>query len=375
MEEQATCEEQRNMWVWFGFFLPLIILIFGVISILNDYIMCTQNRSKTNPCKRIKCTYTCTYTYPCICLCPPGFQWNKTAIKLSTLTGTMFYYVGDNFFEKVDCNKNAPTISLTLSVAGLLLYRVLPVALRKLKRYCEKEESKPRSFKLCSPNSNETHSLMIAYAFLLSVVIDFDIVFTAVLNKIDDSNIPCNETVQSNIFWGLFGSMIGSFVFIQLVIVAIFIFTQCRHCISRWNCCKPIRDRRELICKDLLSKVKLNLSTRKWYSLIVFTTRDIVLSVTVPVAVTFFLLADNEQVLQCFTSIPKDDESKYRIGFLSISFAVCFLVLLGFLFRKCVQIKGKITAVNINAQEDGQPLIDAVLVQNEEDVAEGENMV
>ena len=108
VEEQATCEEQRNMWVWVGFLLPLIILFFGVISILNDYITCTCNCSKTNPCKRIKCKYPCTYTYPCICLCPPGFQWNKTVIKLSTLTGATLYYVGDNYFEKVDCNKNAP---------------------------------------------------------------------------------------------------------------------------------------------------------------------------------------------------------------------------------------------------------------------------
>ena len=373
MEEQATCKEQRNMLVWVGFFLPLIIyLVIGVISILNDYIMCTCNRpciqkthtrkclclpgfqcQKPNQCEHKECTCTCTH--PIKCLWPPGFEWNKTIIKLSTLTGTTFYYVGDNFFEKVDCNKNAPTVSLTLSVAGLLLYRVLPVALRKLKRYCEKEEGKHRSFHWCSPNSNETHSLVIAYTFLLSIVIDFDIVFTAVLDKIDDSNISCNKTVQSNIFWGLFGGMIGSFVFIQSVITAIFILTQCRQCISRWGCCKPI-------CNSLLSKVKLILLTREWYCLIVIIIWDIVLSVTVPAAVIFYLLADNERVLQCFTSIPKDDESKYRIGFLSTSFAVCSLVLFGFLTRKlccCVQIKGKITAVNIQTQEDGQPLIEA----------------
>ena len=351
MEEQATCEEQRNAWVWVGFFLPLIIyFVLGAISILNDYIhvMCTRN------CPYIQTTHTCTRK----CLCPPGYEWNKTIIKLSTLSGTILFYIGDNYFEKVDCNKNAPTISLTLSVAGLLLYRVLPVALRKLKRYCEKEEGKPRSFHLCSPNSNETHSLVIAYTFLLSVVIDFDIVFTAVLNKIDDSNISCNETVQSNIFWGLFGSMIVSFVLIQLVIVAIFILTQCRNYISRRDRREPIRDR-----WDLLSKVKLILSTRKTHTLIVFITWDIVLSVTVPAAVIFYLLADNEQVLQCFTSIPEGDESQDRIILLSISFVACSLVMLGFLIRKwgrCVQIKGKILQITT---KDGQQL--KVKVQNE----------
>ena len=332
MKEQATCEEQRNAWVWVGFFLPLIIyFVLGAISILNDYIMCTCN------CPCIQTTHTRE------CLCPPGYEWNKTFIKLSTFCGSILFYIGDNYFEKVDCNKNAPTISLTLSVAGLLLYRVLPVALRKLKRYCEKEEGKPRSFHLCSPNSNETHSLVIAYTFLLSIVIDFDIVFTAVLNKIDDSKIACNETVQSNIFWGLFVSMISSFVFIQLVITIIFISTQCRHCISR--------------CERLLSKVKLILSTRKTCSLIFFIIWDIFLFFTVPVAVIFYLLADNERVLQCFISIPEDDESQYRIGFLLTSFVVCLLVISGFLIRKwgrCVQIKGKITAVNIPAQEYGQ---------------------
>ena len=67
--------------------------------------------------------------------------------------------------------------------------------------------------------------------------------------------------------------------------------------------------------------------------------------------------------MQCFISIPEDDESKYRIGFLSTSFVVCLLVISGFLFRKCcrcVQIKGKITQVTI---KDGQQL--TVHVQNE----------
>ena len=67
--------------------------------------------------------------------------------------------------------------------------------------------------------------------------------------------------------------------------------------------------------------------------------------------------------MQCFISVPEGDESKYRIGFLSISFVVCLLVISGFLFRKCcccVQIKGKITQVTI---QDGQEL--TVQVQNE----------
>ena len=344
-EEQATCEEQRNMWVWVGFFLPLAIYLFiGVISILNDYIMCTCNR----PC--IQTTHTRK------CLCPPGFECNKTFIKLSTFCGSILYYIGDNL-ENVDCKENASTISLILSVAGLLLYRVHPVALKKLKRYYRNDEGEPLSHNLCSPNRNETHSLVIAYTFLLTIVIDFDVVFTAVLNKINESNIIlCNETVQSDIFWGLFWSTIGFFVFIQLIITAIFFLTQCRHCISRWDCC-------ERICNSLLSKVKLILSTRKPCCLILIIIWDIFLFFAVPVAVTFFLLADNEEILQCFTSIPEGEASQYRILFLLLSFGLCSLVMFGFLIRKwarCVQIKGKITQVTI---EDGQQL--TVQVQNE----------
>ena len=354
MEEQATCKEQRNTLVWVGFFLPFSIYLFiGVISIFNDYITCTCNRS---------CIQT---THTRKCLWPPGFEWNKTAIKLSTLCGSLLYYIGDNL-EQVDCNENASTISLTLSVAGLLLYRVLSVALKKLKRYYQKEEGEPRSFNLCSPNRNETHSLVIAYTFLLTIVIDFDIVFTAVLDRIGDSDISCNRTIQhphQKTFWGLFGSMIGFFLLIELVIITIFIVTQCRHYISRRDRCEPIRKCCESMRTCLLSKVKLTLPTRECKSLIVFILLDIGLSVIVLVAVIFFLLADNEQVLQCFIRVPEGDESTYRIGFLLTSFGLCSFVMFGFLIRKwgrCVQIKGKITQVTI---EDGQQL--EVKVQNE----------
>ena len=358
VEEQSTCKKQRDALVWVGFFLPLTIyLVIGGISILNDCIMYTCS------CPCIKTTHTQK------CLWPPGYEWNKTAIKLSTFCGSLLYYIGDNL-KQVDCNENASTISLTLTVAGLLLYRVLSISLKKLKRYYQKEEGKHRSFNLCSPNRNETHSLVIAYTFLLTIVIDFDIVFTAVLDRIGDSDIPCNKTVphpHQNIFWGLFGSMIGSFLLIELVIITIFIVTQCCHYISRRKGCEPIRKCCESMRTCLLSKVKLTLPTRefKCKSLIVlvFILLDIILSVIVLAAVIFFLLADNEQVLQCFISVPEGDESRYRIGFLSASFVACFLVISGFLIRKlccCVQIKGKITAVNI---QDGQQL--TVHVQNE----------
>ena len=330
------------MWVRVGFYFPLIFYLFvGVISILYDYITCTCNRPY------IKTTHTRK------CLWPPGFEWNKTFIKLSIFCGSLLYYIGDNL-EKVDCNKNASTISLILSAAGLLLYRVLYAALKKLKRYYRNDKGEPPSHNLCSPNRNETQSLVIAYMFLLTIVIDFDVVFTAVLNKIDESTIPCNETVQSDIFWDLFWSMIG--IFIQLIITVIFILTQCRHCISRWGRC-------ERICNSLLSKVKLILSTRKPCCLIFIIIWDIFLFFAVLAAVICFLLADNKQVLQCFIRVPKGDERKHRIVFLSISFVVCFFVMLGFLFRKCcccVQIKGKITKVTI---KDGQRL--TVRVRNE----------
>ena len=356
MEEQSTCKKQRDALVWVGFLLPLTIyLVIGAISIANDYIMYTCN------CPCIKTTLTCK------CLWPPGFEWNKTAIKLSTFCGSLLYYIGDNL-EQVDCNENASTISLTLTVAGLLLYRVLSVSLKKLKRYYQKEEGEHRSFNLCSPNSNETHSLVIAYTFLLTIVIDFDIVFTAVLDRIGDSDIQCNKTVphpHKRIFWGLFGSMIGSFLLIELAIITIFIVTQCRPYISRRNCCEPIQECCESMCTRLLSKVELILPTRKCKSLFFFTFLDIGLSFIVLAAVICFLLADNERVLQCFISVPEGDESKYRIGFLSSSFGLCSLVMLGFLIRKwgrCVQIKGKITEVTI---KDGQQL--EVKVQNEKE--------
>ena len=344
-------DENQHTLALMGFYLPLAFyIVLGVISILIDYIMCTRS------CPCIKCTRTQE------CLWPPGLEWNKTIIKLATFCGSILYYVGDNL-EKLDTNENtlenttmdtnentleSKTMDsndntrirlLTVSVVGLLLYRIAPVALKKLKRYCNKEENKPQGFNWCSPNSNETHTLVVAYTFLLTIVIDFDVVLTAVLNRIDDSVIPCNERAPSQIFWGLFGSMISFFILIELVIAAIFILTQCHH---KYDC-----------CEYLSTKVKLILSTRN-NSLIVFIFWDVCLSIAVTIAVILFLLGDNEQVLECFIkSVPQGDESKYRIGFLLCSFLLCFLFVgLGFLVRKlcrCVQLKGNITSVDISA--------------------------
>lgn len=320
-----------------GFAFPLVCYILvGVIFLLYDCVTIYKDNSKNGDN-----------------LCPSKVQCLKLVIKLSTILGGACYFVGDNI-QTIGDTGNLPLI---LSVSAVLSYRILPLALRKVISYCKDGENTNKSFNLCSPNGSETHTLVVAYVYLLTMFIDFDIVLTVVLKKVDDNISLCNRTTELNTLWGFYGSLVGIFVVIELVIFAIFIVTELRN-----------RD----YCHSL-PNFKLTLSSHGRSCPLVLC--NFFLFVAVTAAVVLFLLADNRHLLECSTCtskfldcstcIPnhldcskctsKPLESTLRVLFLSFSFLVCSVVIFGFFFRMCfccVQVKGNFTSVNV--QENGR---------------------
>lgn len=94
-------------------------------------------------------------------------------------------------------------------------------------------QHRTRIFNCWSPSDNETHSLIVAYVFPLTIVINFNIWLKVILRhtNINADNL-CNgtEQVKSDIITMLEFSFIGmmySFLIIEAVIGMIFIFACC----------------------------------------------------------------------------------------------------------------------------------------------------
>ena len=317
-EEQQydTVHVQVSMWV--GFIFPLVAyFIVGMLSILYDLRKIYKDNEEYNDkCRKLR---------------PSGLGWTKLLIKVCVIVGGIFYFVGDNLQTIIPDYTGITT--LALSVVGVLIYRISPVTIKKLQSYCMEKTGEPQTFNRWSPNSYETHSLVVAYMVLLTIVIDFDVLFTVVRKKVD-SNL-CNRTDELETLWFFYGGMIGSFYIIEIAIAIIFIMTECRGRFPN------------------LPRFKLKLSMRDPCALKCYIIWDFFLFLMVTAAVALYLVAENHYLLECYIS--QSPERTLRVIFLMFSFCVCIVVIIVFSMRKechCIQLKGKITEVGVHISPD-----------------------
>ena len=316
-ETYALHKESKWMFTLFGTVLPLgVYIIAGILSLLYEYIKCSC------------CTSDC---------CKPIYsrlhisESAKIAAKLFTIIGGIFYFVGDNLHFK---NK------LVLLVLGFITYRIIPSVMKKLQRHfkCTPNQHKTRVFNCWSPNDNETHSLIVAYVFPLTIVIDFNIWLKVILQHTSiNANNLCNETEQVKqeiTVIRVFTGMMCSFLIIEVVIGVIFIFAGCRpHSKNPFKLILPTRTKR-------ITRV----------GCIVW---DIVLSVALFIAVTAFLSADGNKILLLLDCRNESDDtigSLIRLTCLMTSFIIFFVFIMGFYLRNiccCVQVKGDIISVDV----------------------------
>ena len=319
-------EDEETLKIIFGFVLPLLAyLIVGLVFIAYDHLHVSW---KCGCCKRSNTSIR----EPLTLSCPKGLEWIKIPIKVCTIIGGILYFVGDNLY-KIDVN--AHTLTTVFLVHGVLIYRIIPLALKKLQRYFKDEsnEHKSRGFDCCLPNDNETHSLIVAYAYLLPIAIDFDVWLTVVYKKADDGAVVslCNRKNESDvkILWSLYGGMTIFFLIIELIIITIFI---------KIACCRT---------KSEINRLKLIPPTRKIAACIGCIVLDGFLSLVVLIAVGFFLIADNRHLLDYYNI---ENERELRATLLSFSFVVTAVVTIGFFCRRlccCVQVKGEIISVDV----------------------------
>ena len=358
-----TKMEEKLKWVsiWFGIGGPLsVYLIVGMISLTYGYIQCTRQCSKEK-CSFSSCSCSC-WDKQCECcilkfnwVYPQchGSEWIDILTKIFTIIGGVLYFLGDNF-SKVYEGKNAGALTLGFSVFGVLLYRIVPTALKKLKRYFK--DIKPTAhedkvFNLCSPNNSETHSLIVAYTYLLTIVIDFDVWLTVVLKKADNTcdnmNSLCDRKDEINVLWSLYGGMLLSFIVIEAIIMVIFLIGYC-HPSFQTNSCKLnlIPPKQKGRCKGSIAIII-----------------ELLLSCLVFIAVGMFLIADNQHLLDCYPIKAKvgEDESQLRLGFYGFficAFIIFTIINFGFFFRKtccCVQrVKGELVCVNVLSNDELQ---------------------
>ena len=342
--------EEKLKWVslCFGIYLPLgVYLIVGMISLIYGYIHITWQ------CSKGKCSLS-SYAYSrqdkqcewCVLkfnyVYPHGSEWINILAKFCTIIGGVLYFLGDNF-GKVYERDNAGVLTLGFSVFGVLLYRIVPTALKKLERYFKDKPSGSaqknnlKVFNLCSPNNNETHSLIVAYTYLLTIVIDFDVWLTVVLKKADQNdnmNSLCDRVDEMNVLWSLYGGMMLTFLVIEIIIMEVFIFAYFRPN-SQKNPCKfnIMLPKHNGFCKGCIIL---------W---------NVFLSFIVFIAVGMFLIADNKHLLDCYViRAPKDeDESVLRLSFFVAAFVIFFMIIVGFFSRlyHSVQIKGELVSMNV----------------------------
>ena len=336
-EQQSEANEKLTL--TFGIIIPLIVyFIIGIISLMYNFIQlcsCYTRTCRDKECKWCKCAPKCKRR-------PHGSEWIDIIAKVCTICGSILYFLGDNFRE-VYKKDNAGAVSLGFSVFGVLLYRIVPVALKKLERYFKDKPhvQKSQMFNWCSPNNNETHSLIVAYTYLLTIVIDFDVWLTVILKKGDDNqdemNSLCNRMHEVNLLWILYGGMMATFVGIVVIILTVFVISY-----SRPN----------------VKKLHVILPTHKGATKVCIVLWEFILSLAVFVAVGMFLVADNQHLLDCYEILTdKDkDESLLRLLFFLVAFVIFVMITIGFFCRTlccCVKVKGEIISVDV-LQDDNQ---------------------
>lgn len=344
---RAADAELQWLSILVGFVIPLgVYLVVGIVSVLSNYIqVCFNTKGSNTKCnngqgyKTVSGNNTQQDTAEQneienfasegttqedsdegkndTCTSPQGSQCIQLFINVSTILGGVLYFVGDNL-HKVNNRETARRIALVFLILGVLIYRITPIALKKLQRYCKDKSnnSKTQAFNLCSPSDKETNSMIIAYTYLLTIAVDFDVWFSIVIKKVDNnitSNL-CDRTKDMAIIWSLYGSMIIFFVAIELVIAIIFIAAAYRHSVGK------------------RIPLNLTLSRRPRHTLIRYIALDIVLFMIASGAVALFLVADNQHPLDCYEILTTEyeDESVVRIIFLSLSLAALTVVIVGF---------------------------------------------
>ena len=303
--------EELGVQITYGVSLGIYIII-GVISIGYGCRTCTRQN-------RLQCI--------------------NIIIKLFTFLGGICYFLGDNFHKIYKQDKRiVRLITLTFLVIGVLCYRIIPSAIKKLHIQKYLKDTKKRNtsmFNLCSPNDNETHSLTVAHTYLLTIVIDFDIWLTAVLQRADNNatHSLCNRMEEVAIVWSLYAGMITIFICMEVTLIAMFV---CKR-LPTHNQCKVICKKFTRIYKDIRVHVHI------W---------DCVSAPGLILAAIAFLFADNKHPLDCYHLITfiDEDEPIIRTALLAFAFIVFFAVALGFYFRKlacCVKVKGEILSVEV----------------------------
>ena len=319
LEMQKEKKKLQTVSISIGFVFPVLAyLAAGIAFILYDYIYIRWK------CKKSECAR------------PSGLEWVKIFTKICTIIGSILYFIGDNM-HKVFQKDKIHVIALVFLVLGILAYRIVPLGLKKLLNYSKHESKiKSRIFNCWSPNDNETDSLIVAYTYLLTVVVDFDIVLTIILKEADSNATKslCNPH-DEGIIWFLQASMTAIFIGFAVIIITILIIA-CR-------------------CSHLKSNLfKLILPKHRGITRIGCIASNIVLVVTVPIAVGMFLVADNRYLLECYKSDYKH-EANLRVGFLSTSFVVFTAVAITFFCRRkcrCVQMKSKLISVDVLSDDE-----------------------
>lgn len=191
----------------------------------------------------------------------------------------------------------------------------------------------PDVFNLCSPNHDtESHTLVVVYVNLLTFLIEFDTVQSIVM-QIFNNNLSdkfCDNKAQKALVWSFYGSMVGIFWTIQLLVIIIFIISAS---------CPQHKE------KNYPFTVILTCNT-------CYVARNVVLSVGVTLAVASTLLAEIPQLLQCY--IPQEIHILVSFALSLLTFLVCLMVCVGFLVRKvcgCVRVKGELEVVNVTEHE------------------------
>ena len=290
--------QQKTLALWIGSVTPLLVFIAVVIVAVGYDCNIIRKDKKRNRNSN---------------LCPSVAEWAKLLIKGCTLIGGILYFVGDNLKTTVNANTVA-LLSPALSISGVVILRIFTRALRTLQKYCKPKQRMPGVFNLCSPNRDmETHSLVVVYANLLTFLIEFDIVLSTVLQRVD-TNSSENETDQIVVVLAFYIIMVVIFFITQSAIVIIF-----------------IKSAKKTNHQFTVRPTPCNTCCNTCYCY----TWNIVLSIAVFLAVAFNLFAEIPQFYS-----PNRQSIKVRITLSSIAFAVCLVVLIGFLSRKkcgCVQ--------------------------------------
>lgn len=267
-------------------------------------------------------------------ICITALQ-NLIIPKLCKIAGSVLYFFGDNI------PKDFPTaipqnVTAVFLMTGVLLYLVLPTSLHRLQHQCKgtRQHTSSQSFDRLIPNENETDSLIVAITDPLTMIINFDISFTLIING--TAMVSCNTKVWKPLIFTAYCSLTILFIFLQTTTAIVHLYKICQ---------KGKRKRSGWKNKICIHDTAIGI---------------IMLLITI-LAVAAFLLIDNKHTLDC-AGIEKlapvgdeEEESKtlivIRLTIMCIRFAVFTTMFVLFLCRKelgFVKLKGNLVSVNVS---------------------------